>query len=572
MADNVALQYCRKAVAAAETPRYVKAQMREFIEIAEGRHPEFEVNDFKLAQLEGLLKLINLPKGLSAGKSFFDAATSYQWLAWTAILCVTCRGSLRRRYEIGLLEIARQNYKTATIAVLLLILMMTEPAFGEYYSVAPDGALSGRIKSMMVDILEASPALSGGGRRQRFKVLLHEIKYLPGRASYKPLAFSTSRMDGRTPQAWVADEVGALATDYPIEAMKSGQTNVTGRLGFIISTKYPTIDNPFEEIVGYAKKVLDGKIADSKLFALLYEPDDFAAWESSDLMLAQANPAALAYPQIMEDLRAKRSYALAVESARENFLTKHCNIVYQGVGTESYVDVNDVRTCRAEEIDWRGRDVYVGLDLSLTTDNTSIAIAAVADDGETILSDVYAFIPSGRIEEKTRAERVRYADLLGDKVFSCGDRVIDYGFIEDFIMGKKEEEGEEDGVLSLEERLGCRVIAIGFDPWNALSTAQKLERAGYNMIEIKQHSSVLHSPTKLLKEKILKKEFCYPKNKLLEINFQNAKCSYDSNLNMYVHKKKSRGKVDMVISLINAVAVLEKDYFVGHDEFFVHEF
>ena len=86
-----------------------------------------------------------------------------------------------------------------------------------------------------------------------------------------------------------------------------------------------------------------------------------------------------------------------------------------------------------------------------------------------------------------------------------------------------------------------------------LSTAQKLEGAGYNTVEIRQHSSVLHPPTKLLKEKILCGEFEYTDNKLLEINFQNARCSYDTNKNMYVHKKKSKGKVDMVVSLINAV-------------------
>ena len=74
-----------------------------------------------------------------------------------------------------------------------------------------------------------------------------------------------------------------------------------------------------------------------------------------------------------------------------------------------------------------------------------------------------------------------------------------------------------------------QVQAIGYDRYNALSTAQKLERAGYNTIEIRQHSSVLHPPTKLLKEKILAGEFHYTENKLLEVNFQNSRCTYDTN-------------------------------------------
>jgi phage terminase large subunit-like protein len=68
-----------------------------------------------------------------------------------------------------------------------------------------------------------------------------------------------------------------------------------------------------------------------------------------------------------------------------------------------------------------------------------------------------------------------------------------------------------------------------------------------------------------LKEKIESGEFQYTENKLLEINFQNARCARDTNLNMYVHKKKSNGKVDMVVSLINAIYLLQQDIIFGGD-------
>ncbi len=134
--------------------------------------------------------------------------------------------------------------------------------------------------------------------------------------------------------------------------------------------------------------------------------------------------------------------------------------------------------------------------------------------------------------------------------------MVDYAAVEDFILG-------------IEERFGVQVQAVGYDRWNALSTAQKLERAGYNMVEVRQHSSVLHPPTKLLKEKILSKGFQYEPNTLLEINFQNAKCVYDTNKNQYVNKKKSTGKVDMVVSLINAVYLLQQDCFLSQMDFTV---
>ena len=243
-----------------------------------------------------------------------------------------------------------------------------------------------------------------------------------------------------------------------------------------------------------------------------------------------------------------------MESARENFVTKHCNIIYQGAGTETYIDVKDVQSCRVSDIDWTGRVVYLGLDLSESNDNTSVAMLGVDDDNN-ILAEVVAFIPEGRIDEKNAFEKIDYREYIrAGKAIACGDKVIDYAVVEDYILG-------------LEGKFGVQVQAIGYDRYNALSTAQKLERAGYNTVEIRQHSSVLHPPTKLLKEKILNGEFQYTKNKLLEVNFQNARCVYDTNKNQYVNKKKSKGKVDMVVSTINACYLLEQDYFLGQADF-----
>ena len=107
---------------------------------------------------------------------------------------------------------------------------------------------------------------------------------------------------------------------------------------------------------------------------------------------------------------------------------------------------------------------------------------------------------------------------------------------------------------------------------NALSTVQKLDRAGYTMIDVRQHSMVLHPVEKRLKEAILNKQFGYTENKLLEINFQNARVTPDTNLNLYVHKKKSKGKVDMLFAIFNAMFPMEQDYFLNQGEFVVQVF
>lgn len=553
--QSKAYDFCKKSIRRKTTPKYVKLQMREFMRISEGKDKKYMISQKKLTQIENVLKLLIMPKGLKAGQPLYDCTCGYQWLFYVAILCTVYRDNpAKRRYETGVLEICRKNFKTYTIATIFILLFLTEPSFSKFYSVAPDGSLSREIREAISETLRSSPLVYEHRDTKRFKILRDYIMFKPTSTQYIPLSYSTSRMDGKLPNAFCADEVGALPISYPIDAMRSGQLNILNKLGFIISTKYPTIDNPFEDEVSYSKKVLDGIEKDETRFALLYEPDETKGWETNDLILQQANPVALEIKEIWEDLLKKRAYAIAVESARENFVTKHCNIIYQGVGTETYIDVKDVQSCRVADIDWSGRVVYVGLDLSQTDDNTSVSMVAVDEDNN-ILADSFAFIPEGRIEEKQSSEKVNYKELIkGEHVIACGDRVIDYAVVENFIM-------------NIEERFGVQIQAIGYDRWNALSSAQKLEGEGFNMVEIRQHSSVLHPPTKLLKEKILSGEFQYEKNPLLEINFQNARCTKDTNQNLYVNKKKSRGKVDMVVSMLNAVYLLEQDVLLNQMDF-----
>ena len=555
MTNTKAYEYCQKSIKAKTTPKYVKKQMRVFMRIAEGKDPRYIISEAKYKQIEAILKLLIMPKGLKAGQRLYDCTTGYQWLIYTAVLCTVYRDNPeRRRYETCILEICRKNFKTYTVGTLFILLFITEPKFSEFYSVAPDGKLSREIKEAITKTIKSSPLVYEYKGVKRFKLLRDYIEFIAKESKYTPLNYSNSNMDGKLPNVYCADEVGALPNTYAIEAMQSGQLNILNKLGFIISTKYPTIDNPIEEYDAYARKVLDGLIKDESIFALLYVPDNPKAWETDDLVLKQANPVALEVPEIWDDLLKKRAKAIAMESARENFVTKHCNIIYQGAGTETYIDVKDVQACKVNNIDWAGRVVYLGLDLSESNDNTSVAMVGV-DEDDNILAEVVAFIPEGRIEEKNAFEKIDYKEFIrACKAIACGDKVIDYAVVEDYI-------------LKIEETYGVQVQAIGYDRYNALSTAQKLERAGYNTIEIRQHSSVLHPPTKRLKEKILAGEFQYTANKLLEINFQNARCTYDTNKNLYVNKKKSKGKVDMVVALINATYLLEQDYFLNQMDF-----
>ena len=535
-----------------KAPKYVIKQCKNFVDIAEGKDERYEIDIEKVKKIDKLLKLLIMPKGLKAGQTIYECTCGYQWLFYVAILCIVCKDDkYKRRYETAILEICRKNFKTYTIATVFILLFLLEPRFSKFYSVAPDGSLSREVKDAIEMTIKSSPYIYDNFENEKlknFKILRDSITCLLTDTTYAPLAYTNSRFDGKLPNVFLADEVGALPSSYAIEAMRSGQLNIKNKLGCIISTKYPTSDNPFEDEIGYAKKILDNATEDDKVFSLLYEPDDIKDWATDDLILKQGNPVALENIEIWDDLISKRKRAIEIESARENFLTKHCNIIYQNQA-ETFINTGLLKDCKVNKVDFKGANVYVGVDLAMTNDNVSVAIVKVNED-EIIEADVYAFIPEGRIKEKIATENVDYIRFIeSGKCIACGDMTVDYAAIEKF-------------VFDIEKRFNCTVCCIGYDRYNALSSAQKWDTK-YTTIQIRQHSDTLHAPTKLLEEKITNKEFRYADNKLLEINFQNARCQYDTNLNRYVNKKKSSGKVDMVVSLINALYLAQQDIIFG---------
>ena len=523
---------------------YVHKQALLWKRIADGEDDEAYIDEKQVRKITKLLKIIQHP---DLGCSMYEGLEDYAMFFIYALFCTRYRSDNTRYYQTGLLEIARKNFKTFTSAVIFIIGLLTEPKFSRFFSVAPDLKLSKELQVAIKKIIKSSPALNDD---KIFKLLRSEIRCLLTDSEYTPLAYSQDKMDGKLANIFLGDECGAM-DNYPIEAMRSSQITLMNKLGIIISTQYPNDDNCMIDEIDKAKKTIDGLRKSRRTFALLYEPDDEYkvgdAWKTEDLAIFQSNPVAYSNPHVLEAIKEKREDAILYENKRENFLCKHLNIKYKGLGVLGYVEITKVRLCLEEVEDsfWQGKDVYLGLDLSQTDDNTSVAMLTYHEGR--IYAKVWGFIPKDRKEEKSIRENVDYQRLIDSGVcFECGDDVIDYGFVERFIM-------------SLSEKYGVNIIQLGYDRYNALSTVQKLEYEDdpIECVEIKQHSSVLHRPTKLLYESILSRSFVYSENLMLETNFQNARCTEDTNLNKYVNKKKSTGKVDMVVSIINALFLLQ---------------
>lgn len=519
--------------------KYVKKQCQEFLGCLNDENSKYYIDENELKVIEGFLRLINImPK-----KSAYDNLVGFQWFFIINSLCVRRKSNGKRRYELSILLIARKNGKTLLTALILMLLMLLCEPYAETYSVAPDRELSGQVYKEFQKLIANSPSMG-----KYFKVLRSEIRCKINNCVYKNLACSDNRLDGRLATVWIGDEVGALRNSYPLEAMQSSQTTLDEKFGIIISTAYESLDNPMTENVNYAKKVLDKTVEDDTTFALIYEPDDVKQWQT-DTSLYQANPLAIEVENVFDNISKKRKKAIEMPSTLTNFKTKHMNIFLDGNELEVYIPLDVLRKGLIEpnSYDWTNKEVYIGVDLAQSDDNTSVAMVTYDRDLEKYVVKSWVFYPVNKEEDKEKREKVPYSRYARMGLcYPCGGNIIDYKFVEEF-------------VLNIEKKMGVKIVSITYDRYNAISSVQKWEDAGYEMIEQKQHSQYLHLGTKKLREIALEERILYEDNKLFEINIQNALLDRDTNMNMYINKKKSNGKIDMVDAVINCFCSIEAD-------------
>lgn len=554
-----AKKYAEDCISGKEITTFeVKKQCEWFLEDLEKQSNDYYPYYFDTKQIgiiEGILKLLNFATGLHiVGKSIYEGLENFQAFFIANIFGWRYKSDSKKyRYREVDLFIPRKNTKTFLAALIFIILMLTEDDYSEFYSICLDRDLAGEVKKAIAQILNVSPLVG-----QYFnipKTLSGRLECTLTHSFYQPRTAEANRNNSIKPSAFIADEFGAMKDNSNVEAMKSGQLNIKNPLMFKLTSAYAEDKSIMLGELDYLKKIYKGLETDERLFALVYYATEEHLWD--DIGLQMANP--LRVEENYNEIRENRRKALAKPDERTEFLTKHMNYFMPSNSGEEFITLDKLRLCKNTRgvFDWRGKDVYLGLDLAMTNDNTSVSMVTMEDD--MIFAKSWAFIPNDRIEEKNRRERTDYRRFIQEgSCFACGEEIISYSFVEKFIT-------------NLEKEYGVHIVQIGYDRYNCISTANKLQEAGFETVEVKQHSSVLHPPTKLLQESILQRKFSYDGDRLYEINFQNAKCTEDTNLNKYVNKKKSNGKVDMVVSTIIAIYLLQQQI-LNEDNFICQSF
>lgn len=520
------------------TNKYIKKLCEKFLKDYNNENLKFFFDERESKKICKLLKCINFATGSVAGQPMDKACVDYQYFLILNIFCWKHKENpLKRRYETVILWIARKNSKTVNVALIFILLMLLSPEYSQFYSGSNTRDQAKIIFNDIKKIINKSPLI-----KKHFKILRDTIECKINNNIFKPLSSDYNTTDGLMPAAAILDEVGAFKDGGLIESMSSGMLSVQNRLLVLISTSYPNQLNPFLEYIEYSKAVLDGTIEDEKIFPMLYSMDE--GDERTPKNFLKANPLQAALPDGLEYLTSEYKKANEMGGKKlESFLCKHLNIWLDGNLEETYIDINRWKECRTENIDFSGKKVVVGVDLSKTTDLTSVSIAYRGDDGVFYCMS-HGFIPSE--DNPNRREKINYRQMERSGYCTITEGYsIDYGIVEEYIR-------------NIENVYNCTINCIVTDPYSAKGMMENLSN-DYDVIMLTQTYTHLSSAVKTLREDVLTGKVKYLKNELLDWCMSNCIVLEGKSGGELIGKEKAYKnckRIDMVATLINCMTQL----------------
>lgn len=538
-----AIRYANDVVAGREiTTKEVICQCNIFLrDYNERQHTEdfqYYFDEKELNKINNLLKLFNYATGFVAGKQVLQHLGPYQCFLITNVFAWRFKGNPKKfKHNDITLFIARKNAKTNTVALIFLLLMLIEQEYSEFYSICLTRELAAEIRKAMVQLLDASPHI-----KKHFtvsKIFTGKIECKLTHSFYQPRTAESGKNNSVRPSAICSDEHANFQNADNFNALKGGQKNVINPLVFRTTTAYAISNSIMEEDIEYIKKVFDGVVEDERQFALLYYAEAKHLWD--DIGMYQANP--LRIEENYDIVRDNRKKAKQKPQEKIEYITKDMNNFLPSNSGEPYIKFDSWKKCRVEKIDFKGKEVVVGVDASLTIDLTGLTIM-YEEDGIYYLKS-HGFLPENTLEE--RREKIDYRKMqdLGHCTITEGD-IVDYSLL-------------KERIREIEDKYKCRVKAIASDPYNIIATMEELAEE-YDVILLKQSYSVLSPSIKQFRDDVYKGIVKYEKNSLLDWCMSNAttvigRTSGDILLNK-VNKNKTR--IDMVMATIFAYSQLFK--------------
>ena len=459
---------------------------------------------------------------------------------WQIFILGSLFGWLRRhdhtrRFRKAFVMVGRKNGKTLFAVVV------------GYYVLLLDGEPGAQVISFVNSLDQAETTLFRAAEevrsrspsiRKRVGAVSGNLHVIPTSSFWRPLANNSRKWDGLNAHLGLSDETHEH-DGKTYRVVESSMGSRRQPLMLAITTAGFDHAGFGGQLYDYMKRVVTPKseVENDEAFAFIAQldrdddPDDEGVW-------IKANPN-LGVSKKLEWLRGEWQKSKGMPSERGNFLVKELNV--WTTQTESWLDLEDWDAC-ASPVDptaLRGQRAIAGVDLSSTTDLTSLVLIFWEIEPLPVLP--FFWHPQENVQARVNRDEVPY-DTWADQglIELTPGTVIDY----DFIEHRAEELSRE-----------YQILQVGYDPHHALQFALHLEARGFLPIRIDQSHAVLHEPCKALETRLAGRQLAHGGHPVLRWNAQNSAVKRNAAGEIKPAKVDDRKRIDGISALVNALAL-----------------
>ncbi len=464
-----------------------------------------------------------------------------------------------KRFTRVVLSVARGQGKSYLMAIYMAYSFLIESmglsnqdflVTAENYD--QTGKLYGYIANMLKSIIDQQPVFKKLAEED--DLVIHEHTGISMRKfnnNLRPLSFNAGKYDSYHFTTAVFDEVGNIKSREGTKKIVSGQVKVPNHQYIEISTSYPDPSVPFHEEQKMIQQVMEqdfSREADRTL-GLIWAQDSLDETFKEDTWI-KSNPL-LGLPSqhdiLLDGLRDKRDADMLAGTV-DDFQNKNLNLWLQEA-TNSYLKLSDIERAIIPSFDIRGRDVYIGFDYSMFSDNTAIAFVYPYQDRDGRQKwhiEQHSFIPwekAGSIQAKEKQDGIDYRELA--KKGYCTITSHPQGLIND--------DQVYSWLLNYVEENNLHVIFFGYDAWGATNAIKQMDiNTDFPLEAIRQRTSELKDPTKFLQKIFVEGNCSRLDDKIMEKALINAEI-YEDKIGIQVDKAKATLKIDVVDAIIDAL-------------------
>lgn len=383
--------------------------------------------------------------------------------------------------------------------------------------------------------------------RQEIRQVRNEITHKPSYSVIKPTSSDYNTMDGHEVSFGIVDEYAASPTTRLLDVIESSQIQLDNPLIVIISTAGYNINYPFFDERNYAIDVATGKAINENYFSYVAvqdsedEIDKPETWVKSNPLLEVAE----IKDKMMKNLEQQLTEAKAKNDTLE-FQIKNLNF-YVKSAMNSYIDLQDWEACATDEdIDIKGTDVYIGVDLARLHDLSALTFIHPIDN-EKMYVDSHVFVGKREgIKNKSERDKIDYEKLAAE----------DYATITNLESGTISFQQIVRHMVEYIRNHNLNVRGVMYDPHLSEYFLQDIEMNYKDMnlplIEVGQTWKNLAFPIKQFRLDVFEKKIVHKNNPALNIAVMNAKSKIDNNDNILLVKDREREKIDAIIALVTA--------------------